>query len=179
MCAPREGLQNIFNLEKQRAKKSKKRTGLFTKKKKNIKNIKVSLLLNFKSFSFLDPFEWFIELWFRQLKFYKISWNLICNRPMFEDLKLQNTNYLNYHIIKHLPPLLPKGVSCSFLHKFEPYLWHWMCHVESYNISLSSKGNRRMSTNLGFFVTLNCTSPLHHPSPTTCTNINITTRYNT
>jgi hypothetical protein len=57
MCAPREGLQNIFNLEKQRAKKSKKRTGLFTKKKKNIKNIKVSLLLNFKSFSFLDPFE--------------------------------------------------------------------------------------------------------------------------
>jgi hypothetical protein len=91
-----------------------------------------------------------------QLKFYKISWNSIYKRPMFEYLKLQNTNDLNYPIIKHLPPLLPKGVSCSFLDEFEPCLWHWMCHVESYNIYLSSKGNKRMSTNLGFFGTLNC-----------------------
>ncbi len=89
-------------------------------------------------------FKWLKNQWMCHLKFYKSFLNSICNRAMFKDLKLQNINYFHGLIIEPLPLSIPKVISRLFLDEFEQFFWFWMCQEKGDNISLSSKGNKRM-----------------------------------
>lgn len=83
-----------------------------------------------------------------QLKSYKTSLNFICNRARSKSLS-SNMKIALTTIIKRVTPSLPKIVSWSFHDEFGQLLWCKMMHqveVEGSNISLSSKGNKRMFT---------------------------------
>jgi len=83
---------------------------------------------------------------------YKIYLNSLSNRAMFKDIKLQNTNYFNRPISEHLPPFNSRG------HILLISWWIWVkldALIGGYNIFLSFKFNRRMSTHSSFSSMLN------------------------
>ncbi len=83
------------------------------------------------------------------MKLYKTFWKCNDNRVISKDLKLQNSNWSYVPTISCLwPPSFGKGISCSFLHRFEWWFLDWMCHLKIYKTFLKCKDNRVISKDL-------------------------------
>jgi hypothetical protein len=79
-----------------------------------------------------------------QKKNYKVCFNVRSNGAAYKEFKLKNTNWTIMFSFCKSPSSLSKGTTCSFIHRFQHFLYHWMCQVENYKIFWKLKNNRTM-----------------------------------
>jgi len=128
-CEPSENLQYFLKLQKER---SKKRMSLFKEKQ------------TFRPFYF--QISYFLHFLFvlNNLKSYgNTIWSFTKKHSSAKTTKwcpkILSIIMQNGHMCQPTcpwPPSFIKDIFCSFLHRFEWFLWHWMCHLKFYKKKL-------------------------------------------
>jgi hypothetical protein len=89
-------------------------------------------------------FQHFLYHWMCQEKNYKVHLNVRNNGATHKKFKLRNTNWIVMFSFYKSPSSLSKGITWSFLHQLQHFLYHWMCQVENYKIFFNLRSNRTM-----------------------------------
>jgi hypothetical protein len=76
-------------------------------------------------------FQHFLYHWMCQEKNYKVCWIVKNNEATYKEFKLKNTDWIVMFNFCKSPSSFSKGITCSFIHQFQHFLYHWMRQVEN------------------------------------------------
>ncbi len=71
------------------------------------------------------------KFWMCQETKYKVCWNVKNNEATYKEFKLKNRNQIVMFNFYKSPFSFSKGITCSFIHQFQHFLYHWMRQVEN------------------------------------------------
>ncbi len=64
-----------------------------------------------------------------------------CQKKTCKEFKLKNTNWIVLFGFCKSASSFSKGITCSFFHWFQHFLYYWMSQVEKYKFFLKLKSN--------------------------------------